>query len=185
MLSLLVAGMFALGAPTDCRPRARGPSESPYTPSGALALAGRYHLTLVATAGRPGWNASGLLELMPADSTHRYTVAPLSGVGPRRPGLDRPLWGYAELTGNLVGDLSELARRDPDHPAAVLLAEGRLLLTWPRPTIFHLELNVERVSAGGFRGRWTTHYGLTPTIFTGPNEGPIAGYFCATLRPGA
>jgi hypothetical protein len=144
---------------------------------------GRYDLTLETTTPRRGFGATGLLELVLADSVQRWTAAPLSGAGPRVRGLDRPLWGWAELTGAYHADLRALARRDPEHPAAVLVADGRLLLSWPAPPAFHLELRIERVDPLGVRGTWTEAHGLEPMVSTGGDLTPWRGYFCATRRP--
>lgn len=182
MLPLLV--MFLLGGPPGagpCGPRAPR-SAVRYDSVVAPTLAGRYDLTLETTTPRKGFGASGVLELVPADSVHRWTAAPLSGAGPRVRGLDRPLWGWAELTGGYRANLRPLARRDPEHPAVVLVADGRLLLSWPAPPVFQLELRIERVDPEGAWGTWTEAHGLKPMVAVHGDLTPWRGYFCATRR---
>ena len=185
-----MGGMFALAlaallAFSDSMPecRAQAPrAAARYEASVAPTLAGLYDLTLVETKPRPGAPVTGRLELLAADSIHRWTVAPLSGNGPRPRGLDRPLWGTVEFDGRPSRDSQPLVSRDPDHPAVVLIADGRLLLRSPAPAIFHLELQIERVGAVGMWGRWTERRGLQVVASTGPNWGPSSGYFCAARR---
>ena len=183
MLPLLVT--LLLAAPPGARPcDPRAPrSAARYDSVAAPTLAGQYDLTLTTTTPRTGFGATGLLELVVADSVHRWTAAPLAGAGPRVRGLDRPLWGWAELTGDSFVDFRPLARRDPEHPAAVLVADGRLLLSWPAPGVFQLELRIERVDPRGAWGTWTEAHGLRPMVSTGGDLTPWRGYFCATRRP--
>ena len=143
LLALLTVADSVPGCPEQAPRSAR-----PYAAAVAPTLAGFYDLQLVETKPRLRKRVTGQLELLMADSAHRWTVAPLSGSGPRPRGLDRPLWGAVEFDGRPFADSQPLARRDPDHPAVVLVADGRLLLRWPPPAIFHLEL----MNRPGFAG---------------------------------
>jgi hypothetical protein len=183
MLSVVLAALLAsTDSVTDCRRQAPS-SSTPYTAAVARTLASFYDLTLVELKPRPVKPITGRLELVPADSLHRWTVAPLGGSGPRAQGLDRPLWGAVEFSGRPFPDSQPLARRDPDHPAVWLIADGRLILRWPPPATFHLELKVERAGPDGFGGRWNEGRGLQVMASTGPNLGPSSSYFCAMRRP--
>ena len=183
MFPLLIA-LLAVGSTDAASCDARAPrSAARYDSLAATTLAGQYDLTLETTSPKKGFGANGLLELVVADSVHRWTVAPLAGVGPRVRGLDRPLWGWAELSGRYHADLRPLARRDLERPAVVLVGDGRLLLTWPAPAVFQLELRVERVDPSGVWGTWTEGHGLKPMVSTGGAIIPWHGYFCAMRRP--
>ena len=177
----LLALLFGLGA-DSLRCERRAPREAtPYDSSHAETLAGEYDLVLVATAPRRGLRATGRLELAPTDSVRRRTAAPLSGVGPRVRGLDRPLWGSTALSGDTLFYFAPLTRRDPDDPAVVLVNDGRLLLLTGPPTAGHAELRIIRVTPGGIWGRWQAH----PTLTIVPVAGDLwEGYFCARRRDG-
>jgi hypothetical protein len=168
----------------DARPP-RG--AAPYDSSNAVALAGEYELVLVTTAPRRGRRVSGRLDLTPADSVRRRTALPLTGTGPRVQGVDRPLWGTAALDGDRLFDYAPLTRLDADHPAVVLVADGRLLLKGDvGPTSSHTELRITRVSTNGFWGRWGERHALTIMVVADGRVGDEwTGYFCATRRRGA
>jgi hypothetical protein len=173
--------VFVLSLQTDsARCDTRAPrSAMPYDSARALALAGEYDLVLVTTTPRlrkPRVDAH--LTLTQTDEIRRATVAPLSGVGPRVRGLERPLWGWVTSSERIADGLS---RQDPDNPAAVLTVDGRLMLRPGRQ--FHLELQIGRTSADGFWGRWSEQYGLTPVVVTDSKwTGPAKGFFCAMRR---
>jgi hypothetical protein len=149
----------------------------PFAPRTAEALAGEYRLVLVSQVGpRSGKSSSGDLHLARNDTLHRYYLNALGGW--RRRG-DRPLYGWAELRGDvgLATAGTPLESRGSDQPGVATdldsLVEGFRLRLGYR-LMFDggwNELKVTRVSHSGFAGRWESSVGMT--------NYRAAGYFCA------
>lgn len=150
----------------------------PFSPRTVEALSGDYHVVLVSLVGpRSGRSSRGELHLTPNDTLHRYYRKALGG-GWRRVG-DRPLYGWAELDGDvgLATAGTPVESRAIDQPGVVTeldsLVEGLRLRLGYRPMFDGgwNELTVTRLGGTGFAGRWRSSVGIT--------DYRSAGYFCA------
>ncbi len=149
----------------------------------ALALAGRYSLTLVAVDGpRAGAIARGAITLVPTDSLHRFHETTFGA--PRRLREERPLRGWAELQGDvgLQTAGTPLDSRDLEQPGVTShlgAARGDLRFRLGDRLMFDdgfNELTVTETGDGGFAGHWRSSFGYT-TYRAG-------GYFCARRTDG-
>lgn len=171
------ASMSGSAGERGCVPPAAAP-RGDMTVARALALAGRYTLTVVALEGpRAGKVARGMVTLVPTDTLHRFYETRLGA--PRRLRDERPLRGWAELRGDvgLQSAGTPLDSREPELPGVVSTLDSReshLALRLGERLVFDggfNELIVTETGDAGFSGRWHSSLGYT-TYHAG-------GYFCA------
>jgi hypothetical protein len=153
----------------------------PFDSSAAVALAGRYRLTLVSDwEDEIGHVASGTVALQPTDTLHRFYERIFTGAW-RRSG-NRVLWGWAELDDGRVTIPSAADRttRNPESPGVLLHADGALELgVWRGLDGSSTTLTVRTVSRDGFAGTWDSELGIMTLVKDGRRLPNPHGHFCA------
>jgi hypothetical protein len=158
-----------------------------YDSSRAASLAGRYDLILISEdASTFSRSIRGPLELVVADSAHRFVPSDSSGGRMTDRG---PLWGWSNLDGEHIGVpwLRDPLSRDPAQPGIVVSSAGVVALR--AGSRAHSEagpnsawMQITRVARGGFSGTWRG-YGAAPKRDASDDLVPDAhGRFCALRR---
>jgi hypothetical protein len=160
-------------------PKACAPVESPSAEVRADGLAGRYTISVVATAGaKQGASAVGRLELMANDSAHRIMERT---DGSADTTFSFPLYGTAEVDFSAVGATTpgNVGSSDPLSPGVLVIQRpGGVMLRLGseanrrgvrRFDGGYTALQVQQVTEQGFAGTWRSAVGLEES----------GGHFCA------